>query len=325
MSRKSDKWNFVFALIAFAFFGLFVYSYLNQSSSQAKEVKQEKEAVEVIDFSRESTVEGINKNSLAKDLIYAGEPIRTTYPNKITILKNEGFIVGYDEKRRNPAWVAYKVRSCGRLPPNPLARGNWRSLSSSLQGGGGGKFCYIGLKRPTRFMVDYRTKTQVKAKEYNRSRYDRGHMAPNHAIALHYGENAQKETFLMSNVIPQRPSLNRGVWKEIEHAISDDYAERLEEVWVFVGPIYDPKIPDKFLKRTGIEIPDRFYAVVLDELKGRPRAMAFVVPQNVSINVDPSQFLVSVDEVEKQSGFDFFSGIEDALVEKMEATSITHF
>jgi endonuclease G len=297
MSRKFDKWNFVFALIAFAFFGLFVYSYLNHSSSQAKEVKQEKEAVEVIDFSKESNVEGINKNSLAKDLIYAGEPIRSNYPNKITILKNEGFIVGYDEKRRNPAWVAYKVRSC--------------ISGKSL-------VCYIGLKRPTRFMVDYRTITQVKAKEYNKSKYDRGHMAPNHAIALHYGQNAQQETFFMSNVIPQRPSLNRGVWKEIEHAISDDYAERLEEVWVFVGPIYDPKIPDKFLKRTGIEIPDRFYAVVLDELKGRPRAMAFVVPQDVSINVDPSQFLVSVDEVEKQSGFDFFSGLEDALEEKIE-------
>jgi endonuclease G len=170
--------------------------------------------------------------------------------------------------------------------------------------------------------VDYRTKTQVKAKEYNKGKYDRGHMAPNHAIALHYGENAQQETFLMSNVIPQRPSLNRGLWKEIEHAISDDYAERLEEVWVFVGPIYDPKIPDKFLKRTGIEIPDRFYAVVLDELKGRPRAMAFVVPQDASINVDPSQFLVSVDEVEKQSGFDFFSGLDDAREEKMEREKV---
>jgi endonuclease G len=301
MSRKSDKWNFVFALIAFAFFGLFVYSYLNQSSSQAKEVKQEKEAVEVIDFSKESTVEGRNENSLAKDLIYAGEPIGTTYPHKITILKNEGFIVGYDEKRRNPAWVAYKVRSC--ISGKRLV-------------------CYIGLKRPTRFMVDYRTITQVKAKEYNKSKYDRGHMAPNHAIALHYGKSAQQETFLMSNVIPQRPSLNRGVWKEIEHAISDDYAERLEEVWVFVGPIYDPKIPDKFLKRTGIEIPDRFYAVVLDELKGRPRAMAFVVPQSVSVNVDPSQFLVPVDEVEKQSGFDFFSGLDDSREEKMEREKV---
>ena len=301
MSRKSDKWNFIFALIAFAFFGLFVYSYLNQSSSQAKEVKQEKEAVEVIDFSKESSGRKTNITSISKGLLYAGEPIRTTYPNKITILKNEGFIVGYDEKRRNPAWVAYKVRSC--------------ISGKSL-------VCYIGLKRPTRFMVDYRTITQVKAKEYNRSKYDRGHMAPNHAIALHYGENAQRETFLMSNVIPQRPSLNRGVWKEIEHAISDDYAERLEEVWVFVGPIYDPKIPDKFLKRTGIEIPDRFYAVVLDELKGRPRAMAFVVPQDVSINVDPSQFIVSVDEVEKQSGFDFFSGLEDAREEKMEQEKV---
>jgi endonuclease G len=171
-------------------------------------------------------------------------------------------------------------------------------------------------------MVDYRTITQVKAKEYNKSKYDRGHMAPNHAIALHYGKSAQQETFLMSNVIPQRPSLNRGVWKEIEHAISDDYAERLEEVWVFVGPIYDPKIPDKFLKRTGIEIPDRFYAVVLDELKGRPRAMAFVVPQSVSVNVDPSQFIVSVDEVEKQAGFDFFSGMDNALEEKMEREKV---
>ena len=59
MSRKSDKWNFIFALIAFIFFGLFVYFYLNQPSDKVEENehigKSAEKKVEVIDFLSLST------------------------------------------------------------------------------------------------------------------------------------------------------------------------------------------------------------------------------------------------------------------------------
>ena len=45
--------------------------------------------------------------------LFGGAPIRPTYPNPITFLDNGAFVVGYDEVRRVPAWVAY------RLFPNP--------------------------------------------------------------------------------------------------------------------------------------------------------------------------------------------------------------
>ena len=53
------------------------------------------------------------------------------------------------------------------------------------------------------------------------SGYDRGHMAPNYAIDTVFGERAHKQTFLMSNIVPQRPELNQGPWKEIEQVVAN--------------------------------------------------------------------------------------------------------
>ena len=43
-------------------------------------------------------------------------------------------------------------------------------------------------------------------------------MAPNFAIATRYGEEMQRQTFKMSNISPQSPALNRGVWRDVRRA-----------------------------------------------------------------------------------------------------------
>src|SRR5690606_15577773 len=146
---------------------------------------------------------------------YAGIPVSE---QKLTVLKNKGYLVGYDEQRRNPAWVAYRV-----FPPTS----------------------FHPPQRPEEFQADRRTRAQIQPHDYRRSGYDRGHMAPNLAIALLYGPEAQRETFLMSNILPQTPELNRGVWKRLEARIIRRYATRFQEVWIIVGPIYSA---DSFTK-----------------------------------------------------------------------------
>ncbi len=280
-------------LIALCSLSWFVYLYTNQSTELPKE---NIEAVEVIDFSKPNERSQKESRNQEYGSIYAGEPIKTTYPNKIKVLQNKGFVVGYDEKRKNPAWVAYKLSACE------------------------GK-CFSGLKRPSRFQTDYRTRAKVEPSDYRRSGYDRGHMAPNYAISTHYGKEAQRQTFLMTNIVPQRRSLNGGIWREIESQIADEYSEKLEEVWVVTGPIYDDSIPDRFL-RNGTEIPDGFYKIVLDEQNEKPRAMGYVIPQSVSKNANPSSFVVSVDDVEDKTGLDFFALLEDLVETEMEAKRV---
>ena len=125
---------------------------------------------------------------IPEKIVYAGEPQATTYKNNLTILANKGFVVGYDQKRLNPAWVAYKVF---QIAPDS-----------------------VSPKRPSHFEEDERLTVQVSHEDYTHSGYDRGHMAPNYAIATRYGKKAQLQTFLTSNITPQKHTLNDGIWKK---------------------------------------------------------------------------------------------------------------
>ena len=218
---------------------------------------------------------------------YGGSPRRTSYPHKLTVLENEGFTVGYCEARKNPVWVCYRL----------FAMNDAESP-----------------ERPDRFRVDKRTDARVSHDDYSKSGYDRGHLAPNFAIATRYGADAQLDTFMMSNICPQRPKLNQQVWRELEDEIANEYAQGFEEVWVITGPIFDDDV-EKL--ESGVEIPGAFYKVVVDEQGDKPRVLAFIVPQSAT-STSLKKYLASVDEVEEQAGFDFLADLEDTVENELE-------
>ena len=117
--------------------------------------------------------------------IYGGLPNASNYGHPVVVLTNAAYLTGYCEARRNPAWVAFSVGSI--------------SIGSTA-------------KRPSRFTTDTRTRSATHD-DYTGSGFDRGHMAPNYAIGTRYGHGAQRETFLMSNISPQAPDLNRSWWR----------------------------------------------------------------------------------------------------------------
>ena len=212
----------------------------------------------------------------------AGNP--TTNENT-KLIENTGFKIGYSESRKNPIWVSYKLFKV--------------EYSTSD-------------KRPSGFKVDERTESKVKHKDYTRTGYDRGHMAPNYAIATRYGREAQLQTFLMSNICPQKPKLNRQVWKRLEQLIANKYANELDTISVVTGPIFDEDI-DTLL--SGVEIPNAFYKIVKDM---NNRMLPFIMAQDVAGNEEYGQFLVSVDSIESVTDIDFFSELEDALEDSLE-------
>ncbi len=224
---------------------------------------------------------------------YEGIPLRTTYPNVITLLDNGAYVVGYDEVRRNPAWSAY------RLFPNP------------------GTFDF---DRPGRFRIDTRTTARVAHSHYTNSGFSRGHMAPNFAIMTRYGREAQRATFLMSNVVPQLQAVNGGPWENLESRIARDFANNLGEVWVVTGPIYTGTVERL---TSGVEIPDRFFKIVIDELAGQPRALAFIMEDDTRSPANLEDFLVSIETIETATGFDFFHGLSDATETTLESTPAT--
>ena len=44
---------------------------------------------------------------------------------------------------------------------------------------------------------------------------------------------------MMSNIVPQDPDLNQGVWKDLEQLVAKTYAPYCEELWGVCGPVFD--------------------------------------------------------------------------------------
>ncbi len=207
----------------------------------------------------------------------------------VSVFENHGFVVGYSEQRRDPLWVAFSLRpvSSGRLPPRP------------------------------RFERDPRSQAGVNYRDLTGSGFDRGHMAPNYSMAKLYGVEAQRQSFLMTNVVPQRPRLNQLLWQRLEEAEIDNMASRWRELWVTTGPVFDD---DRETLSSGVEIPDMFYRLWLDETEdGELRALALLVPQNVRGDEPLSDFLTTVDHIEALTGLDFYPQLPESEQERLES------
>ncbi|WP_294947157.1 DNA/RNA non-specific endonuclease [Sulfurivirga sp.] len=206
------------------------------------------------------------------------------------VLRNPGFMLGYSEWKGAPLWVTYRL-----FRPERGYR--------------------VGRRPP--FRPDWRTLRHVTPDDYRHTGYDRGHMAPNYAIAKLYGPEAQRATFLMSNITPQRKRLNQKLWQRIEEAAIDHFTRQFESVWVVTGPIWDAR--PRYLGHTRLDIPDAFYKIFIGlDRSGHPHPLAFIVPQKVRGFEPLSRFVVTVDEVERRTGLDFFWRLPDAQEERLE-------
>ena len=66
----------------------------------------------------------------------------------------------------------------------------------------------------------------------------------------------------------------------------------------------------------GVHVPTHFYKVVFDSVS--MDAIAFIVPHRGVSKGDLPGFIVSVDEVELKTGFDFNSLLDDVVKDDIE-------
>ncbi len=206
----------------------------------------------------------------------------------VRILANTGYVVGYSDLLGNPLWAAYRLRDL-----------DWREPAA----------------RPEQFRADARTTARIEPGDYTRSGYDRGHLAPNYAIATRYGREAQEDTFLMSNIAPQKHALNAGPWKALEQRIATNYPARFGEIWVVAGPVFAAS-PIKLKRR--VAVPEAFFMIVLDEHEGGVRSTAFLMPQSATAE-SLDAYLVSIDEVERRTGLDFLNALPEPAQVALES------
>ena len=201
------------------------------------------------------------------------------------LLCRDGYAVGYDYERKVPMWVAY------RLTPDSVNK---------------------KVKRSNKFREDSEIPAQYRStlQDYKGSGYDRGHMAASATVDFSY--ESTQESFLMSNMTPQLPGLNRQGWRILEAEIREWTNER-GELYVVTGCLFEGPLT---AIGDGVGVPSHFFKVVYDG--GNRNAIAFLVPHRKISKAELSEFIVSVDEIERKTGMDFNRLLDDWLEDDME-------
>lgn len=151
--------------------------------------------------------------------------------------------------------------------------------------------------------------------DYSGSGYTRGHLMP--AADVKWDETAMQESFLMSNVSPQRKDFNEGVWNRLEGKMRH-WANVYDTIYIVTGPVLTNLSGKTIGKRNRVSVPDYFYKAVY--CPRTQQAIAFLVKHEES-DQRLQEFVISVDSLEELTGIDFFPELEDGLENKVEANA----
>jgi len=169
--------------------------------------------------------------------------------------------------------------------------------------------------------------------DYNEPIFERGHLVPR--ADMNRSRNVMINTFLLSNIMPQKPDFNGGVWRTLESLVRT-WARSKGDIIVVTGPIYDfdgdnarDDDVDRVRPKGRVGIPSHFFKIVLHERdSGFIEAIAVrlphtgnEVPEGLSYDKELKiieDSLVSIDDIEEQTGFDFFPEMEAAKQSAVE-------
>ncbi len=171
--------------------------------------------------------------------------------------------------------------------------------------------------RPDEFFPDrdIPAASRVTTRDYSGSGYDRGHMCP--AGDNKYSTKAMNQCFYMSNMCPQDHELNTGAWEKLESSCRY-WARHEGKIYIVTGPVFND---DRKIKTIGrehkVRVPNGFFKVVLSTRKGQEKAIGFYYANNDSYQTMRSAAM-SVDAIEKMTGYNFFVNLEDRLEDRVE-------
>ncbi|MAZ58733.1 MAG: DNA/RNA endonuclease [Flavobacteriales bacterium] len=147
--------------------------------------------------------------------------------------------------------------------------------------------------------------------DYKRSGYDRGHLVP--AADMSFNTTAMSESFYMSNMSPQAPSFNRGVWKVLESLVRK-WGQRTN-LFVISGPVLDDCI--ELIGLNKVCVPKYYYKIIYVPLESK--MIAFLLPNDKGDSKNLSKYVCDVDSIEKITSIDFFHHLNNQLEHELES------
>ena len=204
------------------------------------------------------------------------------------IVQHTGYTLSYNEEHEQPNWVAYLLRADKVFAAESDRADNFREDPAIPTG-------------------------SATLADYKGSGYDRGHLIP--AADQKWSAQAMDDSFFLSNMSPQTHSFNAGIWSKLESAVRTMAAQN-QEICVVTGPVLTDG-PYKTIGANNVSVPNYFYKVILDYYGAEKKAIGFILAQTDKGNL--SAFAVTVDDVEKLTGIDFFPLLDDAEESALES------
>ncbi len=229
-----------------------------------------------------------------------GLEIPEIFPNE-TPTEHTAYTTSFAHRYGQPHWVAYSLNR------TQLVR---------------------AAERPGKFRPDPKIKPSTPTHDaYTKTGFDRGHLAP--AADMAWSEQTMTESFYTSNICPQRPGFNRGIWKNLESDVRSwalnsaakkpASSNRMPQLFIVTGPIFSAQMRNiSRIPGDTLAVPEYFFKAILDTV-GMDRAVGFILPNNKIPAEQLWNFAMSIDELETKLGRDLFPLLPDDREEVVES------
>ena len=207
------------------------------------------------------------------------------------IIRHTGYELSYNMTTNCPNWVAWELTG--------------QEAESNE------------IKRIDSFKPDKQIpkSNRVYPAEYKNSGYDKGHMCP--AADMKWSTQSMEDSFYMTNMCPQSPTLNRQWWQHLEDACRR-WAMNDGRIYICCGPVYYGENKTFIGNKVLVQVPDAFFKVVVSLKEGNERGIGFIYWNDDSRQI-MSDVVMTINDIEFLTGFDFFTNVDDAIEERIES------
>lgn len=201
------------------------------------------------------------------------------------VINHTYYTLSYDETHEQAEWVYYEL------------------TLSDING---------TVSRTDDFRPDPHVSTQsAQLSDYKGSGYDRGHLYP--AGSSKESRKAMSESFYMSNMSPQSPGFNRGIWRSLESTVRGWTADK-GKLYVVTGPVFRNNLGR--IGASNVTIPGYYYKVIYSP--SDEKMLGILLPNRKGERA-LDKYVVPVDKIETLTGIDFFWQLEDGKEKSLES------
>ena len=202
------------------------------------------------------------------------------------IVYHDHYTISYNEAFEQAEWVVYQLK-----------RGH---LTDDMR------------ERPD-FIEDPKVRSKsADWRNYRGSGFDRGHLCP--AGDRRFSEFAYKETFYTSNITPQIPEFNAGVWNDLEKQVRI-WCKKYGDLYVATGGVLKPGLTT--IGQEDVAVPEMYFKVIARGSGEEFKVIGFLIPHKTLFD-SYDHYVVPVDRIEEATGLNFFEKMPASLIGESE-------